>query len=222
MEDYISCTLSHYSCCFLFLKSATCIPLVETVEYKQTTFICWDVGGKDKIRALWRHYYQGTTGLIFVVDSCDTDRLAPDDHHPWGSKYELERLLSEPELAGLPLLVYANKQDLRNDVKTIDRGISCQSAAQIEIALGLDEVKDLTYRVQGCSAISGKGLYAGLDWLLSILVKLDAGMAVEWSISKKKRTEWQRAIMSVGSLNKDLALLVLDYLHFGNAVEMDT
>merc|ERR1739848_75866 len=47
----------------------------ETVEYKNISFTVWDVGGQDKIRPLWRHYYQNTQGLIFVVDSNDRDRV---------------------------------------------------------------------------------------------------------------------------------------------------
>ena len=35
----------------------------------------WDVGGQDKIRPLWRHYFQNTQGLIFVVDSNDRERI---------------------------------------------------------------------------------------------------------------------------------------------------
>ncbi len=42
---------------------------VETVEYKSLKFMVWDIGGQDRIRNLWRHYYNGTQGLIFVVDS---------------------------------------------------------------------------------------------------------------------------------------------------------
>ena len=42
---------------------------VETLDYKNRNFTVWDVGGTDKIRALWKHYYQNTDGLIFVVDS---------------------------------------------------------------------------------------------------------------------------------------------------------
>jgi GTPase SAR1 family protein len=45
------------------------------VEYKNISFTVWDVGGQDKIRPLWRHYYQNTQGLIFVVDSNDRDRV---------------------------------------------------------------------------------------------------------------------------------------------------
>lgn len=48
---------------------------VETVEYKNITFNVWDVGGQDKLRALWQHYYHGTEGLIYVVDSADHDRI---------------------------------------------------------------------------------------------------------------------------------------------------
>jgi small GTP-binding protein len=48
---------------------------VETVAYKNISFTVWDVGGKDKIRPLWRHYYQNTQAMIFVVDSNDRDRV---------------------------------------------------------------------------------------------------------------------------------------------------
>lgn len=36
---------------------------VETVEYKNISFTVWDVGGQDKIRPLWRHYYTNTQVL---------------------------------------------------------------------------------------------------------------------------------------------------------------
>ena len=48
---------------------------VETVEYKNICFTVWDVGGQDKIQPLWRHYFQNTQGLIFVVDSNDRERI---------------------------------------------------------------------------------------------------------------------------------------------------
>merc|ERR1712205_239480 len=80
---------------------------VETVEYKNISFTVWDVGGQDKIRPLWRHYYQNTQGLIFVVDSNDRDR-AED------AKEELNKMLSEDEMKDAALLVFANKQDLPN------------------------------------------------------------------------------------------------------------
>ena len=58
-----------------------------------------------QIRPLWRHYYQNTQGIIFVVDSNDKERVED-------AREELHRMLNEPELADAVLLVFANKQDL--------------------------------------------------------------------------------------------------------------
>ena len=35
----------------------------------------WDVGGQKVIRPLWRHYYLNTQGIIFVVDSANSERI---------------------------------------------------------------------------------------------------------------------------------------------------
>merc|ERR1711923_135162 len=61
---------------------------VETVEYKNLSFTVWDVGGQDKIRPSWRYYYQGTHGLIYVVDSNDRDRIED-------AREELTKMLTE-------------------------------------------------------------------------------------------------------------------------------
>jgi ADP-ribosylation factor protein 1 len=49
---------------------------VEKVQYKNVQFTVWDVGGQEKLRPLWRHYFNNTDGLIYVVDSLDKDRVA--------------------------------------------------------------------------------------------------------------------------------------------------
>merc|ERR1712151_158578 len=78
---------------------------VETITYKNISFTMWDVGGRDKIRPLWRHYYHGTNGLVFVVDSNDRDRIED-------AAGELNRMMGEEEMRDAVLLVFANKQDL--------------------------------------------------------------------------------------------------------------
>ena len=70
----------------------------------------WDVGGQDKIPPLWRHYFQNTQGLIFVVDSNDRERVNE-------ACEELMRMLAEDELRDAVLLVFASKQNLPNAVK---------------------------------------------------------------------------------------------------------
>jgi ADP-ribosylation factor protein 1 len=86
---------------------------VETVEYKNISFTVWDVGGQDKIRPLWRHYYQNTQGLIFVVDSNDRDRV--DAAHE-----ELHKMLNEDELREAIVLVFANTQVRCLGVSVVD------------------------------------------------------------------------------------------------------
>ena len=60
-----------------------------------------------QIRPLWRHYYQNTQGVIFVVDSNDRERANE-------AREELHKMLAEDELRDALVLVFANKQDLPN------------------------------------------------------------------------------------------------------------
>ena len=66
----------------------------------------WDIGGQKAIRPYWKNYYDNTDGMVFVVDSSDEERLGE-------CVEELQFLLAEEGLAKVPLLVYANKQDLQ-------------------------------------------------------------------------------------------------------------
>lgn len=112
---------------------------VETVEYKNISFTVWDVGGQDKIRPLWRHYYQNTQGVIFVVDSNDRDRVGE-------ARDELHRMLNEDELREAMLLVFANKQDLPN----------AMNAAEITDKLGLHSLRQRNW----CAAVMSCSLCA--------------------------------------------------------------
>ncbi|KAJ8259888.1 hypothetical protein GJAV_G00174590 [Gymnothorax javanicus] len=127
---------------------------VETVEYKNICFTVWDVGGQDKIRPLWRHYFQNTQGLIFVVDSNDRERTQE-------AAEELQKMLQEDELRDAVLLVFANKQDLPN----------AMSMSEMTDKLGLQTLRSRTWFVQATCATQGTGLYEGLDWLSDQLSK---------------------------------------------------
>ena len=127
---------------------------VETLDYKGLCFTVWDVGGQDKIRVLWKHYYQNTDGLIFVVDSNDKDRI--DD-----AAEEVKKMLSEEELKDCALLVMANKQDLNGAL----------SPNELTEKMGLSQIKGRSWLVQGTSAHTGQGLKEGLDWMANVLSK---------------------------------------------------
>ncbi|KAH3764838.1 ADP-ribosylation factor 1 [Pelomyxa schiedti] len=121
---------------------------VETVEYKNINFTVWDVGGQDKIRPLWRHYFQNTQGLLFVVDSNDRERVEE-------ARDVLQRMMAEDELRDAILIVFANKQDLPN----------AMTVAELSNKLGLQSMKSHKWFIQSTCATTGDGLYEGLEWL---------------------------------------------------------
>ena len=125
---------------------------VETVEYKNIKFTVWDVGGQDKIRPLWRHYYENTEGIIFVVDSNDVDRIGD-------AKDELARMLGEDCLKDAVVLVFANKQDLPQAMEV----------SALADKLGLSAMRNRKWFIKGCCATTGDGLYDGLDWMSKTL-----------------------------------------------------
>lgn len=121
---------------------------VETVEFKNISFTVWDIGGQDKIRRLWHHYYQGAHAAIFVVDSNDRDRIED-------ARQELAKMLGEEAMRDAVLLVLANKQDLPNPMQT----------AEVAEKLGLHDMRMRQWFVQSTSATTGQGIFEGLDWL---------------------------------------------------------
>ena len=134
---------------------------VETVDYKKINFTMWDVGGQEKIRPLWKYYYQNAEAVILVVDSNDSERLDWECGFKDNVKHELDRLMAEDELRDAALLVLANKQDLPYAL----------SVEEITERLELKKLRNREWYVQGCCAVSGDGLYEGLDWLVDTLEK---------------------------------------------------
>lgn len=122
---------------------------VETVSpCKGLTFTVWDVGGQEKIRPLWRHYFQNTQGLIYVVDSSDLERINE-------ARRELFAVLDSPEMEGVPVVVIGNKQDL-------PRALRSHELAQ---QLALLQHKANPWHVQEACAKNVEGIYEALHKL---------------------------------------------------------
>eukprot|EP01090_Pellita_catalonica_P023791 TRINITY_DN9991_c0_g1_i1.p1 TRINITY_DN9991_c0_g1~~TRINITY_DN9991_c0_g1_i1.p1 ORF type:complete len:189 (+),score=46.18 TRINITY_DN9991_c0_g1_i1:89-655(+) len=120
---------------------------VETVKYKKVSFVVWDVGGQDKIRPLWKHYYQDCQAVVYVVDSADNERLEE-------AAAEVQKMFKEEELADVIFLFLANKQDMPE-------------------AASPDKIKDIfqlesqnrKWHIEATVAPSGKGIENALEWL---------------------------------------------------------
>lgn len=71
----------------------------------------------------------------------------------------LLELLQQDKLAGASLLIFANKQD-------IEGALSSQEIASLLELDTNDAYKKRHWSIQSCSAVTGEGLVAGMDWIV--------------------------------------------------------
>ncbi|MCP9266121.1 ADP-ribosylation factor-like protein 3 [Dirofilaria immitis] len=123
---------------------------IKSVVSDDVKLNVWDIGGQRKIRPYWKNYFENTDVLIYVIDSCDRKRFDET-----GMVKELFELLDEEKLKSVPLLVYANKQDL----------VTAAKANEIAEGLQLLSIRDRSWQIQACSAVTGEGIKDGMDWI---------------------------------------------------------
>ena len=87
-----------------------CASAIQALTKKLIPRCCGLCAGQKAIRPYWRNYFDQTDALVYVIDCSDRRRI--DE-----TCAELQELLQEERLAGVPLLVFANKQDLLNAMK---------------------------------------------------------------------------------------------------------
>uniref|UniRef100_D3ZES1 ADP-ribosylation factor like GTPase 5C n=1 Tax=Rattus norvegicus TaxID=10116 RepID=D3ZES1_RAT len=116
----------------------------------RTHFLMWDLGGQEALRSTWETYYSNAEFVILVIDSTDRNRLST-------SREELYKILAHEALQDASVLIFANKQDVKDSMTT----------AEISQFLTLSAIKDHPWHIQGCCALTGEGLLAGLQWMHS-------------------------------------------------------
>ena len=135
---------------------------VERFEHAEAVYTLYDVGGQRQLRGQWERYFaledlwgsaaERVSGIIFVVDAADASRFGE-------ARQELHKLLSEPRLRGVPLLVLANKMDLP----------TAHPLPEVEAALGVAErdprPDGARCAVQGACSLCGDGVVAALEWI---------------------------------------------------------
>lgn len=135
-----------------FEKITTTVGLnIGKVELSGVKLLFWDLGGQEDLQSLWDKYYEECHGLIFVIDSVDEKRLGL-------SCKVFSRMLQNPDLESVPLLVFLNKQDSQNaltveNLKNAFKDVSSQIGR-----------RDCT--VQPLSALDGDGVENGIDWMV--------------------------------------------------------
>jgi signal recognition particle receptor subunit beta len=130
----------------------------EVVTVSDMRMWLYDVGGSERVRALWRKYSKEANGVAFVVDVSDERRLAV-------AADELRRLFFGDQRGGslivpdIPLLVFCNKMDLEGGLH-VD---------QVEAGLELQELPVRRYKVLPAVATEGRNLNEGFQWMAAQL-----------------------------------------------------
>ena len=129
----------------------------ETIEYKDIFINIWDIGGynifcDNKCRILCKHYFQNTDGIIFVIDCNDKERFKKANE-------ALLEIINNEELKNIPLLIYGNKQDLNGTI----------SSKELIKFIEMEKIKNNKWLLQGSSALKGRGIKEGFDWLINML-----------------------------------------------------
>lgn len=127
---------------------------IKSLKIGDSQITLWDLGGQKALREFWSNYYSKVNAIIYVVDSADTDRI--DE-----AGFELKSLLDQNELSNVPILVFANKQDL----------IHAAEPDFIMEKLHLQNIRDRKWMIMACSAISKEGLEEGFDWIVDNIKK---------------------------------------------------
>jgi len=122
---------------------------MKKVTKGNVTIKMWDIGGQTRFRSMWERYCRGVNAIVYVVDAANKENFEL-------SKKELHELLLKPTLAGIPLLVLGNKNDLPEAI----------TAEELTDTFGL---KDIEGREVCCYSISAKNnvcIDTTLQWLI--------------------------------------------------------
>ncbi len=112
----------------------------------------WDIGGQDKIRPLYRHYFDKTDGLLFVVDSSDQERLKE-------ARDELFGIITNENMLSVPVVIIANKSDLPTAVKP----------SELIQQLSLHSISRRRWYIQSACAITGDGIVEAMQQLAKMI-----------------------------------------------------
>ncbi|CAF4967839.1 unnamed protein product, partial [Rotaria sp. Silwood1] len=117
-----------------------------------------DVSGQRNFREnSWPDYYGQIHGLIFVIDASEKKRIKEN-------KNTLDELLDNDKLRDKPILILANKQDLRGALNDED---------EIKEKLDIENLK-IKHKIELCTAIPNKdkgedSIRVGFSWLIKTI-----------------------------------------------------
>ncbi|KAI7874802.1 ARF/SAR superfamily [Lichtheimia hyalospora FSU 10163] len=124
---------------------------IGRVDIKSSRINFWDLGGQQDLQSIWERYYPECHGIVFVVDSTDSKRLEE-------CRDTFERIITNDQVEGVPILMLANKQDVDGSLRVEEIK---EVFNRIAVKLGARDS-----RVLPVSALTGAGVNEAVDWLI--------------------------------------------------------
>ena len=127
---------------------------LEEVMVRNVSVKVWDLSGQLKLRNTWKYYYETVNGIIFVIDSSNRETLSE-------VRDTLHQVMSETADTKIPILIFANKQDID--------GALAYSEVRNELALAGDSDLRRKVRIQEASGLTNQGLQEGFTWIVDMI-----------------------------------------------------
>jgi len=138
-------------------------PTMEELVIGKIKFNAYDLGGHEQARRVWRDYFPIVDAIVFIVDCADRDRIAE-------SKAELDGILSNQDLAKIPILILGNKIDIPRAMSEDELRNAVGLYSNLTTGKGTVELKDIRpIEVFMCSIVNRQGYGEGFRWLSQYL-----------------------------------------------------
>lgn len=138
-------------------------PTTEELCMGNIVFTAYDLGGHEIARRVWHDFYVDIDAIVFIIDAASPERFKE-------SKVELDELLNNEDLRGVPFLVLGNKIDcveaveehtLRGEfdlTRTYGKGMGVVTTADVR-----------PLEVFMCSVVKRQGYKEGFNWLAQFI-----------------------------------------------------
>jgi len=137
---------------------------ISQIVFQNLTLEFTDVGGQKRFRADWPNYLKKPHVLVFVIDASDRD-----DTRIQEARQELHKLLENPKVIGIPILILINKVDLSAEL--------IMQKDTIVKKYGTNKITGRDMAIYEVSAKTGKNLDAVLNAMTTMVLK-DEGIAL--------------------------------------------
>jgi GTP-binding protein SAR1 len=129
----------------------------EKFECQNIKFQAWDMGGHEAVRHLWEDYVCECSAVLFLIDAADTKRLEE-------ASFELDALIGEKIVKGLPVAILLNKCDLEDEAMSTTEICKRIQYGDLQRMQGEDNIS--IFRI---SVLRGEGYQSAFRWIADFL-----------------------------------------------------